>query len=96
MSVLVIGLITTLLMAIFKKIPTVAELTTIVKQAIVLAIAAVASYVKVKLGYDVPADLQGWMVTTLMTAVSAFGFYNLYSSHFKGTTVVVEPSATKL
>lgn len=78
-----IGLATTIVMGGLKKINIIDSASPIVKQLVVLAVAAAANYVRIWLGYDVPADMQGWIVSTILSALASLGFYNLYESNVK-------------
>lgn len=76
-----IGLISAILMGGLKKADIIRRAAPLVKQLVVVGIAALVNLVRVKMGYEVPGDLQAWAVSAVLSALAAFGFYNLYESN---------------
>lgn len=84
---MLLALLTTLIMGFVKKANPIEGASALVKQVVVVAIAALVNLIRIKSGYDVPGDMQEYVIATIMTAIESLGFYNLYAANAKAGAV---------
>lgn len=86
MITVIMGFITTLIMGLLKSQTPLTNASAIIKQLVVMVIAALVSFINMKWGFAVSEDLQAWVINWILTALSGFGFYNLYAANAKAGT----------